>query len=217
MQANEIVDNEHHTFAPGRYRIFLSSEQESTLRQRKDWVIELETALKQIALENDLAFIEPLHFKIIKRDQQSQTLRVDCEKASYAMEDTAVMASASRAVSPQKTSTFLLVNGKSTFLIQEPVINIGRRSDNHLVIDDPRVSRLHAQLRTNSREVILFDLDSTGGTFVNNRRIDKAVLHPGDVISLAGFPMIYGEEISDHRGASTDSESPTQHPSSGEK
>jgi hypothetical protein len=217
MQTNESVDEEHHTYAPGKYRIYLSSEEESILRQRKDWIQELETAIKQVALENDLAFLEPLHFEIIKRNRQSESIRVECEQTSDVVEDTAVMASIAKATHPQRMNTFLLVNGKSTFPILEPVINIGRRSDNHLVIDDPRVSRLHAQLRINAGEVILFDLDSTGGTFVNNRRIDKAVLHPGDVISLAGFPMIYGEEISTQNGSSIENENPTQLPPSGEK
>jgi pSer/pThr/pTyr-binding forkhead associated (FHA) protein len=74
------------------------------------------------------------------------------------------------------------------------VINIGRRVDNDLVIDDERISRVHAQLRAIKGRYVLFDLDSRGGTFVNDQRIHQSVLYPGDVISLAGVPLVFGQE-----------------------
>jgi pSer/pThr/pTyr-binding forkhead associated (FHA) protein len=51
-----------------------------------------------------------------------------------------------------------------------------------IVIDDPRVSRNHAQLRDTGR-FVLFDLNSTGGP-QNGQRTSQTVLYPGDVISL---------------------------------
>ena len=91
-------------------------------------------------------------------------------------------------------NAFLIVNGVEIFLLNLPVINIGRRPDNQLVIDDPRVSRSHAQLRAIKGNYIVFDLDSTGGTYVNNQLIHQSVLFPGDVISLAGLPIIFGQD-----------------------
>jgi pSer/pThr/pTyr-binding forkhead associated (FHA) protein len=67
--------------------------------------------------------------------------------------------------------------------------------DNQLVIDDPRVSRLHALLRAVHGQHILCDLNSSGGTFINGQRITQQALRPGDVISLAGFTLIYGEDV----------------------
>jgi pSer/pThr/pTyr-binding forkhead associated (FHA) protein len=66
--------------------------------------------------------------------------------------------------------------------------------DNHLILDDPRVSRAHAQLRAVQGHYVLFDLNATGGTYVNGQRITQYTLKPGDVISLAGVPIIYGED-----------------------
>lgn len=91
-------------------------------------------------------------------------------------------------------NAFLIVNGNQTFPLSSAVINIGRRPDNDLVIDDPRVSRLHAQLRYQKGHFVIFDLDSTGGTTVNGKKIHQWVLSPGDVISLAGVPVVYGHE-----------------------
>jgi hypothetical protein len=91
---------------------------------------------------------------------------------------------------------FLILHGNTTIPLTLAVINIGRRSDNQIMIDDPRVSRSHAQLRVVRGHYVLFDLNSTGGTYINAARVSQQVLKPGDVISLAGVPMIYGEENS---------------------
>jgi len=89
---------------------------------------------------------------------------------------------------------FFIINGNQTYPLTHAVINIGRRPDNDLVIEDSRISRLHAQLRAIKGHYIIFDLDSTGGTTVNGQKIHQWVLSPGDVISLAGVLLVYGQE-----------------------
>lgn len=91
-------------------------------------------------------------------------------------------------------NAFLIIEGVKVFPLSQPVINIGRRLDNQLVIDDPRVSRNHAQLRVIKGRFVVFDLNSTGGTFVNGQRTSQSVLYPGDVISLAGVALIFGQD-----------------------
>jgi len=91
-------------------------------------------------------------------------------------------------------NAFLIIEGVKVFPLTNTVINIGRRMDNQLVIDDPRISRNHAQLRAINGRFVLFDLNSTGGTFVNGQRASQSVLYPGDVISLAGVALIFGQD-----------------------
>jgi hypothetical protein len=91
-------------------------------------------------------------------------------------------------------NAFLIIEGVKVFPLIVSVVNIGRRMDNQLVIDDPRVSRTHAQLRAINGRFVLFDLNSTGGTFVNGQRASQTVLYPGDVISLAGVALIFGQD-----------------------
>lgn len=91
-------------------------------------------------------------------------------------------------------SAFLILTGEQIYPLRQAVTNLGRRSDNHVVIDDPRISRTHAQIRFNRGHYWIFDLNSTGGTSVNGLRIRQHTLKPGDVISLAGVTLIYGEE-----------------------
>jgi hypothetical protein len=96
-------------------------------------------------------------------------------------------------------NAFLIVEGVKVFPLALPVVNIGRRLDNQLIIDDPRVSRNHAQLRAIKGRYVIFDLNSTGGTFVNGQRASQSVLYPGDVISLAGVALIFGQDTPPHR------------------
>ncbi len=92
-------------------------------------------------------------------------------------------------------NAFLILGGTKIVPLKNPVINIGRRLDNHVVIDDPRISRAHAQVRAVKGRFVLFDLESTGGTFVNGQRASQTVLYPGDVISLAGVTLIFGQDL----------------------
>ncbi|MDO9348164.1 MAG: DUF3662 domain-containing protein, partial [Anaerolineales bacterium] len=92
-------------------------------------------------------------------------------------------------------NAFLIVQGTRIFPLTRSVINVGRRLDNHVVIDDPRISRNHAQLRAVKGRYMLFDLNSTGGTYVNNQWMNQSILYPGDVISLAGVMLIFGQDV----------------------
>jgi hypothetical protein len=91
-------------------------------------------------------------------------------------------------------SAFLIINGQQVYPLTHQVLNLGRRPDNHIVIDDPRVSRKHAQIRVINNRYAIYDLDSTGGTYVNKVKIDQCALFPGDVISLAGVDLVYGQD-----------------------
>lgn len=85
---------------------------------------------------------------------------------------------------------FLILDNK-VFPVRSTTTNIGRRLSNHLVLNDIRISRLHAQIKVLENQYYIFDLDSTGGTFVNGDRITQALLSSGDKISLAGFPLTF--------------------------
>ena len=101
-------------------------------------------------------------------------------------------------------NAFLIVDGTRIFNLDRTAINIGRRPDNHLLIDDPRVSRVHAQIRAVRGRYVIFDLDSTGGTFVNGERIRQCPLSPGDVISLSSLPLVYGQDDDLSMGSTQD-------------
>lgn len=119
-------------------------------------------------------------------------VRVRIQKAN-AVAETQDMRPGEEQDAPARAA-FLIVGGTKVFTLNQAVTNIGRRLDNHLVVDDPRVSRYHAQIRYVRGRFIIFDLNSTGGTYVNGQRINQSVLYPGDVISLAGLPIVFGQD-----------------------
>ncbi|MEI8132226.1 MAG: FHA domain-containing protein [Leptolinea sp.] len=92
------------------------------------------------------------------------------------------------------TNAFIIVNGLETILLTQLIFNIGRRLENDLIIEDARISREHSQIRAVKGQYVIFDLNSAGGTFVNSVRVSQQPLYPGDVISLAGIPLVYGED-----------------------
>ena len=87
---------------------------------------------------------------------------------------------------------FLIVDGNRAISLEKEIINIGRKSDNHVVVKNQHVSRYHAQIRKLQEHYVLMDLDSTVGTSVNGKEIKQVYLKPGDVISIAGVPLIFG-------------------------
>ncbi len=61
---------------------------------------------------------------------------------------------------------------------------IGRIDSNHLVLDDPLVSRVHARVVLSDGAVEIEDCGSSRGTKVNGELIDRAFLHHGDVVKV---------------------------------
>ncbi|MEK6256303.1 MAG: FHA domain-containing protein [Chloroflexota bacterium] len=93
---------------------------------------------------------------------------------------------------------FFISDDNKIINLENSLINIGRELDNHLVLDDMRISRKHAQLRVSNGQFLLSDLNSSGGTFVNGEAITQVLLKAGDVISFAGVSMVYGEDAVVH-------------------
>jgi hypothetical protein len=91
---------------------------------------------------------------------------------------------------------FLIIDGDWHFALTQPVINIGRKDENQLVIDNLRISRTHAQLRVRDGRYILLDVGSKAGTIVNGQRIKQHILRPGDVITIGDVELVYGEDTS---------------------
>ena len=95
---------------------------------------------------------------------------------------------------PETGGSAWLVINKQVIPLNQIVTSIGRRLDNDVVIQDQNVSRRHAEIRYENGRFVLYDLNSTGGTYVNNKRIDKVVLKMGDVVVLAIVPFVFVED-----------------------
>lgn len=63
-------------------------------------------------------------------------------------------------------------------------VSIGRSPDNDLPVDNLAVSNYHARVYFEAGRLVVEDLDSLNGTFVNDLRIERATLHDGDAIHV---------------------------------
>jgi len=72
------------------------------------------------------------------------------------------------------------------FPIPPAGLTIGRAQDNGLILSDPSVSRHHARIALEGGVPVLYDLNSTNGSYVNERRVVTQGLKQGDVVRFGG-------------------------------
>jgi len=78
-----------------------------------------------------------------------------------------------------------------TEILTEATIKIGKLTSSHVRIDDDSVSRMHAVVEVaGPNEVVILDLGSTTGTFVNGERVTKHPLQSGDRVQLGNVVMV---------------------------
>ncbi len=66
---------------------------------------------------------------------------------------------------------------------------VGRVEDNTLQIPEPSVSSHHCEILLRGTDVVVKDLNSTNGTFINNDKISESVLKPGQVLRLGQIEL----------------------------
>ena len=98
-------------------------------------------------------------------------------------------------------------NGRKVaeYQLNKACINIGRHSDNDIVLKEPRISRLHAQIIMNDKEIFIQDMNSKNGTFSGDKRIDLHALQLGDVIAIASFELTFTSMHEEEREDITES------------
>ena len=87
---------------------------------------------------------------------------------------------------------------EASFPLTGDTYTVGRHRNNDIVISDPKVSSFHARLDRGPEGFVLVDLQSRNGCFVNNKRVEKAVLHTGDEIRLGTARLAYKVDYTSH-------------------
>ena len=85
---------------------------------------------------------------------------------------------------------FLIVN-RQMIPLTKPVTTLGRHLGNDIVFHEEFLSRYHAEVAYEEGKYILYDKDSTSGTFVNGKKIEKCFLNSGDLISFANINIMF--------------------------
>jgi hypothetical protein len=188
-------------YAPDRYRIALHPDVQRELLAR---VPDLEHILSRhvVALASEAGYrlrTVPIVHLIPDETVPATDIKVKAEHQSLLNGRTAKLDPISAlhnggtvlraAQNPQ-----LVINGESTFYLTEEIINVGRSRDNQIILDDPRVSRYHAQFRRRAGVYWVFDMSSQSGTFVNDVAVREHALSAGDVIRLGKTQLVYLED-----------------------
>src|SRR5437867_12295360 len=94
-------------------------------------------------------------------------------------------------IQPEGEGAWLETNGEHHFL--HGTCSVGRAAANTLVLDLPKVSRMHALIQVqNIGEFWLVDLGSSNGTFLNKRRVHQPVgLDDQDKILIVGKQFLF--------------------------
>lgn len=68
--------------------------------------------------------------------------------------------------------------------VGDTTIRIGRKAGNDIVLADEKTSGVHCEIQPEGDRLVLKDLGSTNGTFLDGRRLTELVLTPGDVVTV---------------------------------
>jgi pSer/pThr/pTyr-binding forkhead associated (FHA) protein len=86
-------------------------------------------------------------------------------------------------------------------------VKIGRLPNNQVVIDNPAVSSYHARVIRDGLLCILEDLQSTNGTFVNEKAVTRHQLRSGDVVLIGKHTLLFDGRAPEEPVAAADSDS----------
>jgi pSer/pThr/pTyr-binding forkhead associated (FHA) protein len=138
--------------------------------------------------------------QLYNRDNRIATLKADLavhiEALAAIRQDVDRMSpEAEAAAAPLPVERFLEpVNHEGEpILLNRRVMTIGRTNDNDIFIPSKMISRHHARLLVGPNAVIVEDVGSTNGCYVNDQLVKQHVLHEGDVLAIGDLKFRLGE------------------------
>ncbi len=194
------------TLVPNDFVVEVAEDDYARLDMYADSLgIELATLAREYAKEQGYSFVGPVRMRFEGvRDLTTGTFRI----LSGVIRGTTVEdGEIRRPVTdlPQPAGGFrgnprLLVSGpdggpdgghQRTYEITTPLVILGRGTDCDLRLVDPGVSRHHAEIRVEDDDVVLVDLGSTNGTFVNGQPVRRVALSDGTRVTLGRTTLVF--------------------------
>jgi len=195
-QLNQIIERNQKRYSPNIFRITIKRKRSIDPKDLDSWKAFITNLIKEKARERNLLFSGPVHIQHFFDPSIQQEVAIEVAFSSISTRETTglMVGSEKKEPSGKILKGYLITHHETIFPLKKKVTNIGRDEDNDLVVDNLRVSRVHAQIREINGAHILFDLDSTVGTKVNKRRLSQHTLATGDVIEIADIALIYGTD-----------------------
>jgi hypothetical protein len=210
--AREMEENKtfslSRTYVPNDYRVYLSPRDRERFAEYEDALVsELTGYLLEHARRERLVMMSRPVVEFETDDRLGlgefgiQTRVVHPEQESAAGEPmpreaessgrTMIYSTAGRVAEPleerarTRQQTALVLMGGKRLVVGPAGVTLGRSRQSDIMVDDPNVSRSHAEIRPRGGSWVVADLNSTNGTRLNGRRLQgPEVLKPGDEIEL---------------------------------
>ena len=192
------------TYVPNEYRVFLSPRDRQRFADYEDALSdELAGYLLEHARRERLALLSRPRIEFETDDRlglgefgiQTRVVQPPHEPEESAPPPeagrTMIYSTAGRHAEPleerarARQQTALVLLGGKRLVVGPAGVTLGRSRQSDIMVDDPNVSRTHAEIRPRGGSWVLTDLNSTNGTRLNGRRLQgPEVLKPGDEIEV---------------------------------
>lgn len=184
MDARAAVVSRARTVVPNVYTVWVGPADYERLAVYAETLLEeFAVMIRDYAMQQQYSFLGSV---TVAMQQSPDRPQGTVEIVSEARVDKEVAASAA----PPSGSAPRLESTKGTYRLTGSVTRIGRGADTDIRIEDPGVSRHHAEIRIGA-DVILRDLGSTNGTYVNGMLIAEQPLRDGAVITIGSTNLTF--------------------------
>ena len=180
------------TMVPNVFTVFLGDHDHDRLSTYAEALgAELSAMVSEYAEEQHYAFLGPVSVEF-ERDSGLETGRFRLRSMAVAA---AVPTSRPGAETTTRSATTgnapWLEVGSTTYPLRSATTRIGRGTDCDLRIDDPGISRHHAEIRQQGGDVVIVDTGSTNGIVIDNQRVEQARLADGVRMQLGNTTVVF--------------------------
>jgi hypothetical protein len=185
MDARAAVVSRARTVVPNVYTVHVGPEDYERLRVYDETLMaEFAVMIRDYAQQQQYSFLGSVTVAM-QPDEQRPQGTVDIVSEAKVDHEVAPAAGAPAGAAPRLEGT------AGTFALTRAVTRIGRGSDADVHIEDPGVSRHHAEIRVAGADVVLRDLGSTNGTYVNGTLVAEQPLRDGAVITIGSTNLTF--------------------------
>lgn len=178
MDAGRSVGVDGKVLVPNDFTVHLSEDDYQQFAEIHESLSrELAEAAREHARDERYRFMGPVHVQL----QSDRRVRTGSFTLDARMKEGEGGAGAGSLILPDLTRVEL----NADFL------TIGRLPDCDITIEDPNVSRKHAEIRPAGDSFVVVDLGSTNGTRVNGVRVDQRELQDGDELSFGSIRIVF--------------------------
>ena len=182
--------------APNIIKIYIQEKNLFNEDELSEWRVFAQQLLSELSENNTYKLMGPIHIEAFFDKTIKNPHNILASYSVSASGKTINILAKPPLIPNEKNinGAFLILWNEEIYELTKNVTNIGRREDNDLIIDNLKVSRMHAQIRCSRDSFLLIDTDSVSGTKVNGNLIKQHQLSNGDVIEIADVPLIFSNE-----------------------